>query len=296
MFQPPPPPPMAMPSAASGPTKPPIFIGHLGKDQQSNGVDKIESLGTEIAFRAAYILEGIHIVPNKVIPPGFNVEGRTLPDLQMRPFVMELYARDIDNPKDIFRVTSLTVRGGDPWIRLPDINTIAIDYVVFKGDFETLTVIIHGSKLDSSVLLDDARRVVAAGPPATSIFAAVAASGMDMSDEEDNNNEGAGREGQPFPKNILRGLRVALDTYHIMLKGEEIKSIVPPLSILDAFQSSNCSKGACLVSIDAVAELIDAIFSKDVGESSSIESKTEAFNSLADTLGACWRVSRRLLY
>ena len=146
------------------PTTGPICVGHFSSSD-ANAAKKDAALSSEVAFKAAHVIEGIHVVPNKVSPAGFNIEGRTWPDIHTRPFKLSIAARDVDRPQQpLVTILSMTVTGGCQWIPIaPPLNGIAIDHLVFGGDFDVATVILHGIKLEPHMLTPEAQKVVAAG-------------------------------------------------------------------------------------------------------------------------------------
>jgi hypothetical protein len=102
---------------------------------------------TEIYFKKAYRLEGIHIVPNGHTPPGVTIQGRTKPDLQ-KSFTFILYGRDAVTT-EIVELLILVVRGGVQWMPIAppyDGLHLAIDYLAIDGDFEEVTLLLHGQE------------------------------------------------------------------------------------------------------------------------------------------------------
>ena len=186
----------AMSVAPSVAFHPVIFAGHFGRSFQTpvSGVfdvtDKESSEplpenddcgpcapAYEVSFgQKAFFLEGIHVVPRGVQPPsvlccdGTTIQadsglltGQTSPE--NAPFELEMLARNIDtNTFDSVCRTSIT--GGVQW--LPFVrphNTIAINHLIFRGSFDTLTIMIHGGEIDPTVLSEEAGKVLNAGKP-----------------------------------------------------------------------------------------------------------------------------------
>jgi hypothetical protein len=150
MHAPPPPPmPMSMsmspqgfmqpPMQSMGPTRPVIFEGHIVNN--SKGKDEVFQ---EICFGFPFKLEGIHIVPNQVTPPGLSLVGRTKPDISQRQFQFQLHGR-VASTNEIVFLLGLSVHGGVQWLPVPHpSSTLDLDYLVFIGDYEEITVMLHG--------------------------------------------------------------------------------------------------------------------------------------------------------
>ena len=154
----------AVPPLGAAPTTGAICVGHFSSFDVNVGGARDPTLSSEVAFHAAHVIEGIHVVPNKIMPPGFNIEGRTFPDLHTRPFTLVVTARDVDRPHQLVNILSLNVSGGCQWIPImPPFNAIAIDHLIFNGDFDVATVILHGMKIDTQMLTPEAQRVVQMG-------------------------------------------------------------------------------------------------------------------------------------
>ena len=168
-----------------GPTTGPICVGHFSSSDV-HAAKKDAALSCEVAFKAAHVIEGIHIVPNKVSPAGFSIEGRTLPDIQTRSFSLTIAARDVDRPQQLVTILSMTVSGGCQWMPIaPPFNGIAIDHLVLSGDFEVATVILHGIKLELHMLSSEAQKVVLAGYQGGS-SSGNGGGGLGVGDEEDD--------------------------------------------------------------------------------------------------------------
>jgi hypothetical protein len=139
-----------------GPTCPPIFIGHLS----CTGTSYASTSGSnsyEINLGRKCLIEGLHIVPNKIVPPGFPIEGRTQPDIATRPFHLQVYVKS-DQQQSLYEIMSFTVSGGAHWLPVPlPHNTVPVSYLAFHGDFEQLSLIIHGIAV-SSRSSDDSMR------------------------------------------------------------------------------------------------------------------------------------------
>lgn len=129
----------AAPMMPVGPLQPVIFEGHL----TNTGSKEIEVL-QEIQFGHSFKFEGIHIVPNQYTPPGFNIIGRTKPDIRSRPFQLQIHGR-VSSSGEFVLVLALTIQGGVQWIPVPHpLCTVDFDYLAFSGDYQEITTILHG--------------------------------------------------------------------------------------------------------------------------------------------------------
>ena len=144
-----------------GPTSPPIFVGHVRSSKTKNNSiqalisGKTDILVDEIPFAGAVFIEGIHIVPFKVCPPGFNIEGLTTPDINSRSFLINLYNKlpltATASEAGATELISLTVRGGVQWHAIPSPrNQMPVRTLLLGGDFEVITIIIHGQVISGS--------------------------------------------------------------------------------------------------------------------------------------------------
>lgn len=126
----------------------PIFSGHLIKPDKCDWAH-------EIHFDKPYIVEGIHIVPNKIPVQNLMLEGKTIPDISMRSFKMSVFSRLCNTKSDQLvkpkHVTSVTITGGVEWLPFRIVesnddtaNSQPVDYLSFVGDFDSLSIILHG--------------------------------------------------------------------------------------------------------------------------------------------------------
>ena len=72
------------------------------------------------------------------------------------------------------------------------LNTIAIDYLVFRGNFSTISVIIHGGEVEHQVLPPKSRELVQRGIPVPAGWKDPEEddTGFEYSSDEDNREEG----------------------------------------------------------------------------------------------------------
>jgi hypothetical protein len=287
---------------SNGPASGSIFIGHLSSANPIDGFQKDSSLDSDIPLKNAYIIEGIHVVPNKISPPGFDIEGITKPDIHTRSFNLTILARNVDSPVELVQILTLTVTGGCQWIPiLPPFNQIAIDHLRFHGDFEVISVIIHGMKIDLQMLSAEAQKVVQSGYSDSKTKAALQVNletnAEDSSDEEEMIHSDidltTANTSLMIPHNVLMAVQTKLESYSDRLNFEEIRLRKPPKCLLQQISSSDASKGSCVVALEEVSELVGAIFSLEDGAICSDPSfgvRVKAVNNLIDLMQQCWMV------
>lgn len=122
---------------------PPLFAGHIGLNTGKHQINCIY----ELQFEVACMLDAIHIVPISVNPPGMKIIGKTRPDIKTRPFHLKMFCRNIADGK-IVLVDEWTIQGGVQYLPFPsNIQSMQTDYVAFGGDFDMISFILHGKKL-----------------------------------------------------------------------------------------------------------------------------------------------------
>ena len=288
---------------SNGPTTGSIFVGHLYSSSTSNDTSKDASFASDISLQAAHIIEGIHVVPNKISPPGFDIEGRTIPDIHTRPFNLVISARNVDDAKELVQILTLTITGGCQWIPiLLPYNSIAIDYLKFYGDFEMVTVIIHGIKLDTHMLSAAAQQILRISynenlsPPPVDTGSANPIREMSLDEEILEIEEIVATDPVPLliPKSVLFALHSRVDSCsHSMNAMERKLSPHAPDSILQSIASCDPSKSSCVVAIEVVAELVGAIFSiedDDTCLDPLLANRIVAINNLIKIIEQCWTV------
>jgi len=150
-FPPPPPshPPMSMPmqmpmmsmmpQMMMAPS-PPIFKAHIVNKLKKVG-DRMDSeIIQEVKLNNVVVLEGLHIVPNGINLPEMGMVGKTKPDLR-DSFQLQIYGRKVDT-LEIVLLANITVCGGIQWMPTTDVGEI--DYMAFGGNFEELSIVLHG--------------------------------------------------------------------------------------------------------------------------------------------------------
>ena len=288
---------------SNGPTTGSIFAGHLLSASPLKDTSKDSSLASDISLQAAHIIEGIHVVPNKISPQGFDIEGRTIPDIHTRPFNLVISARNVDDAKDLVQILTLTITGGCQWIPiLPPYNSIAIDHLKFNGDFEIVTVIIHGIKLDTHMLSASAQQILRSpynedkcrsttDNSSANEFAELPAEEEIVVIEEIVTTDPVE---VLIPRNVLFALHSRANSYSHLLNTTDRKLLSnAPDGILQSIASCDTSKSSCVVAIEVVAELVGAIFSiEDDGTCSAplFAVRIGAINNLIKIMEQCWKV------
>eukprot|EP01031_Cornospumella_fuschlensis_P033240 gene33240-40215_t len=145
-----------------GPVHLPIFIGHVSRindDGQKFSVGNHGDYCQELLFTTKTVsIEGIHIVPNRINPPGVpDFVGRTRPDLSERPFTLQILGRIADSSilsaQELVVLVAITISGGIQWLPLAThLQEIAWDYLVFRGDYEEVSIIMHGVENDMATI------------------------------------------------------------------------------------------------------------------------------------------------
>ena len=151
-----------IPSMFAGPVVSPprsdlIFEGHITNRPHHGAESNHQGTVHEISFKSQqYFVEGLHIVPNKIKVPGTNFVGKTIPDMNMRPFSLHIFARvlfpDVSKEPIVQHILSVTINGGIEWLAIPHpFDQLPIDYLAFDGDFEVLSMTIHGKIVGPSI-------------------------------------------------------------------------------------------------------------------------------------------------
>jgi hypothetical protein len=287
---------------SNGPTTASIFVGHLISSSAIEDRNRDPSLVSDLALKAAYIIEGLHVVPNKISPPDFDIEGRTIPDIHTRPFNLMISARNVDNAKDLVLILTLTITGGCQWIPiLPPFNSIAIDHLRFHGDFEIITVIVHGIKLDTQMLSSAAQNVLQSPYIDDSCLTKKPrdSDGLNEISEEENraNIDGSATSESvslEIPRKVLSALNSNVESYSTMMAVlDKRMNWGISDSIMQVISSADASKSSCIVAVEIVAELVGAIFSIEDDNTCSDPSfavRRKAINNLVKMMNQCWKV------
>lgn len=126
---------------------PPIFKAHIQNKLKKVGSNIESDLIKEIKLANRVKLEGLHIVPYGINIPELAIMGKTRPDMTTRTFQLQIYGRNPEK-NDVSLLLAVTVSGGVQW--LPFNNSPEVDYLAFAGDFEELSIVLHGTVCESS--------------------------------------------------------------------------------------------------------------------------------------------------
>lgn len=299
---------------AQGPSSPPIFIGHI-KLQISDDNPLYHNI---IKFQNPVQIEGIHIVPNKFIPPGFNIEGLTIPDIHMRSFIFHVHAKESSTTTQsiIKGFITLTVHGGVQWhpVSKP-MNAIYVDSLSFEGDFEVMTLIIHGNikqQTDhindkSSIATSSIDRLLTINP---NIDLAVPSSNIQIITNQISKEKILSMEFKPdylirTSLLSLTGIRSkdleVIEYQKLRFITSKFKQSEDDMNKISQVQNLNFIKRISyqyhesFISIHQVANLIECIFSYEDKECLSMDdfiNKEMIINNIALNLELCWQVTQ----
>ena len=183
-----------------GPQSPPIFMGHFGAPSGTQKEKDCGSIVYEVDLKQDYLLEGIHVVPNKVTVMNGAIEGKTVPTIAQRPFNLKIHARFTDDSKDtieinsnkIHLILSLMIHGGVAWIPIHGpFSRKAINYLAIEGTFHVLSVIIHG--LPNNTVASSDKSLLNDLPWPRFYYDAMS---LDDDDEDNSNERKKEREGE----------------------------------------------------------------------------------------------------
>jgi hypothetical protein len=257
-----------------GPSNPPIFIGHL-KQTIAKGS---EEPAHEILLNFNSFVEGIHVVPSQVTPPGFSFQGRTLPDLQsQRSFTLEMHGR-VSGSKDIRTLLSVTITGGVQWMPIDsELATLELDYLAISGSFEVLTIIIHGSaaKMDSTSFI----------PPYPKYYDSFL---FPITNKHQQRRKTEHISRNRAILNHLSGKRHYISKLEDIMKtiiADEVRLSESLLSTVSMTHSSS------KISIDMAMILVEKAFSLNIEQlQSDFEASQKALIEVSQALENCWKV------
>ena len=274
---------------------PPIFVGHVGK---TAAMAELCSTNTPYAYEVflggSYLLAGIHIVPNQISTPvqglGFSFEGKTKPELHIAPFLLKIFGRNLDT-NDLILVQESQIQGGVQWLPVLDAVSmrIAVDYLVFAGTFDTLSVIVHGSPLEKSVLSEAARGSLDTEPIRKLLGDAEA----DDSGEEDGPGGVVNAEvevvNQKRVNTMLQYTFQRLETAEKTIQNI-LGSLGAPSEVARSSLQSCCISRSGLVSLASASALVGKIFSLDFSAyaASKSDGQVGLLKELDDGFSACW--------
>jgi len=243
-----------------------IFAGHVGlSEEDAAAQEDLAQDGRvfEINFnQQAHFLEGIHIVPKDISPPlGFEFQGQTAPDMTSRPFTLEMYVRDIDQPLVLKKVLGpVVVSGGVHWMPIVQ-PPMAVDYVAIKGDFERLSLIIHGGPILPGKLSESATAVMENGMPIPPGFVSSEVEASDDAEYDSDEDGSPGVQGSGdrmvrlaavLPPKVYDALNFPTNSIN-----ESQRKWEPP----KAGGIDFCRRLPLRASIESVTALVESIFS-----------------------------------
>lgn len=283
-----------------------------GGDNEADGDDddepkpekeKKKKAKKEVAYdlyfnKKVYFLEGVHIVPKGINPPGLEIpfEGATAPALDS--FNLEILARNVDT-EELVPVLKLTVMGGVQWAPIENpLNTIAVDYLVFRGNFSTISVIIHGGEIEQQVLPSKSRDLVNRGIPVPAGWKDPEEddTGFEYSSDEDNREESdkkKRRQGDRMVKiadpsaKIAQTMDMPVNSLH-----DSLSAYVPVSNddLLTMFSTRSASPfpETCMIDVESAAIMVGKVFSLEEASLASSHAKlAETLDDLSMCLDEC---------
>lgn len=257
----------------AGPMHPVVFIGHFKQNPSDIG-----NVAHEVFLGFNSFVEGIHVVPNQVTPPGFTFLGRTMPDLRSkRSFTLELHGRVVGTT-EIKTLLSVTITGGVQWMPVDaTVAAMELDYLAIVGSFESLSIIIHGAatKKDVPNFL----------PPFPQYYDELIYPICEG---------GARRKSDHISRN-----RAILDhltgNRQLLLKTEDVLKtlIADEAKLADTLLSTvSMAHSSSRISIDVAVILVEKAFSLNLEQlQSDFEASHKALDEVSKALENCWKVS-----
>lgn len=277
-----------------GPTSPTIFVGHFGVSQSADQVACFA--GRELTLHQPVKLEGIHIVPNGIKPPGLPIEGKTLPSMTTRPFHLNMFVRNVAD-RQIISVFLLTIHGGVQWMAIPPpFNDMTVDFIAFEGDFDVLSIIINGFPVNGGAALTSSTPVVE-----QKTVVDIDSDDDDVVDEAGDNVDKVDNPLYIVQLSAQTIVNSSLAKLSSKLKKTPLRSGARgELASRIEYRLNSTWLGNSLVSIKSVAVLVGEIFSfaesySGEGESGTnhdtegIRSKILLLNNLTTYMTDCWR-------
>lgn len=256
----------------AGPMQPVVFIGHFKQSPSDIG-----NVAHEVFLGFNSFVEGIHVVPNQVTPPGFTFQGRTMPDLRSkRSFTLELHGRVVGTT-EIKTLLSVTITGGVQWMALDAaVAALEVDYLAIVGSFESLSIIIHGGATKK-----DVPNFTPPFPQYYEDFIYPICEG------------GARRKTDHTSRN-----RVILDhltgNRQLLLKTEDVLKtlIADETKLADGLLSTvSMAHSSSRISIDVAVILVEKAFSLNLEQlQSDFETSHKALEEVSNALENCWKV------
>lgn len=291
-----------IPAAGAFPTTPPIFMGHIGSCSANNptSADPTTTPGAapdqvyEVDLVDSYYLEGIHVVPYKITPPGLQLEGQTKPDISERPFQLQLFGRDSTDGA-IKSMLTLTISGGVQWIPFPPYAALLpVNYIALSGDYLVITLILHG-KLCS---LDPSVTVAAELPCFTT---AAEKEGRDSENTRDSRGSQSDKC-QQFRAAYLGEIACTISDEHTRRDIENMNSFLATATLPEKgipierlTGKVSCISGCSRVMLEHAADLVAEVFAEFHPEGKTTVDvatmKVERLERIADKIEALWSSS-----
>ena len=240
--------------------------------------------------KKTYFLEGVHIVPKGINPPGIDVPFTGETDPQLETFTVEIFARNVDTG-ELVSILRTPVTGGIQWAPIVHpLNTIAVDYLAIQGDFRCLTVILHGGEVDHSQLPAKARDVVNSGVPVPEGWQDPEMDGkaLEYSSDEDNVDEDVARgdrmvrQADP-PSSVRQTMTQPILALHHAL------CVHSPTDNSQLLQTYFRAVGSplprnCRIDVESAAALVGKVFSLD---DSKLSDSQQALMGTLDDVSMC---------
>ncbi len=261
----------------------------------------------EVLLGNPYLIEGVHIVPNGIGVPigsGVTFEGQTYPTLDDRSFTFDLFGRNLDT-NEIKLILSINVEGGVQWAPLASPqNGWAIDYIVFSGNFDTVSIIIHGMILESHALTEVARDYFFQGPPFFPDAGTHEFDDEDITDSPIIINDEQQKLSKQKDKDHLRRynatLAIPVNTLHDKLTGiaaayaDGTEVITKPTTLLKKSLLKSYIYSDFHASNDKIASLVGTVYSIDVDKilgASDVYEVIKAVTNLGKEIDSCYQSS-----
>lgn len=268
---------------------PPLFIGHFSNAFQKSDNNKHKIRPTiysvhEISFHAIVKVEGIHVVPLGYQPDGFKIRGRTKPDMNTRPFELKIYCRS-SATKELIPLLLVSVAGGVEWMPLPPGNgDIELDFLAIDGDFDDLSIIIHGT-----VVQDNAGDVL---PPYPHVFNTLPLPGDVARKALVKSSTGEMLE-QAWSKVIDTSLAersITIDSIcmHAKLDNTEANH----QQVQETIGGMCINSEHSLLPISLLAELVEKIFSVESSDCIAVDDfqqRCQQIQNVSHALTSCWK-------
>ena len=261
----------------------------------------------EVLLGHPYLIEGVHIVPNGIGVPigsGITFEGQTSPTLDERSFTFDLFGRNLDS-NEVKLILSINVEGGVQWAPLaPPQNGWAMDYIVFSGNFDVVSIIIHGMILESHALTEVARDYFFQGPPFFPDASTHEFDDEDIADFPIIVNDEQQKVTRQKEKDLLRRynatLALPVNTLHDKLTGiataymDGTEALIKPAALLKKTIMKSYVHSNYLASNDKIASLVGTVYSIDIDKllsSTDINEVIKAATHLGNEIDACYQSS-----